>query len=50
MISSSDLGTGHMSVGNTTSVTSLVKLNISEGARGVHKNGVLSTEGFSKVV
>lgn len=28
----------------------LVKFNISEAARGVHKNGVLSTEGFSKVV
>lgn len=25
----------------------LVKLNTSEAARGVHKNGVLSTEGFS---
>jgi hypothetical protein len=25
----------------------LVKFNISEAARGVHRNGVLSTEGFS---
>jgi hypothetical protein len=25
----------------------LVKLNVSEEARGVHRNGVISTEGFS---
>lgn len=28
----------------------LVKLNVSVAARGVHKNGVISTEGFSMLV